>query len=139
MILRTLLTFSAEPDVFSPWDRVDRAGPLRACDPLVRTRTGPNSIPYDLEVTTPVGVFHNVLASPFSGSYARLCMQRTLFKMISALRRSERHGAFGVGNTPSLDPTAQGRFLKRSEARALMALWEDAVRDVNKVWPFVIA
>ena len=34
--------------------------------------------------------------------------------------------------TPSLDPTAQGPFLKRSEARALMALWEDAVRVVDK-------
>ena len=38
--------------------------------------------------------------------------------------------------TPSLDPTAQGPFLKRSEAHAL---WEDAVRVVDKVWPFVTA
>ncbi|KAG8214193.1 hypothetical protein J3R82DRAFT_10984 [Butyriboletus roseoflavus] len=33
----------------------------------------------------------------------------------------------------SLDPTAHGLFLKRSKARALKALWEDALRDANKV------
>ncbi|KAF8554772.1 TPR-like protein [Imleria badia] len=32
----------------------------------------------------------------------------------------------------SLDPTAHDLFLKRSKARALMALWEDALRDASK-------
>ena len=37
--------------------------------------------------------------------------------------------------SPSDDPTAQGLFLKRSKARALMALWEDTLMDTGKIWP----
>ena len=33
----------------------------------------------------------------------------------------------------SRDPTTQARFLNRRKARALMALWEDALRDATKV------